>query len=98
MLRRTVLTAAGSAALLGITGTRAARADTLDEVKKRGTLVVDLIPTASVNPTTRTIRSAWTGVAASLLDGTIDDNTINAAVDEMFRLSPYLTATPAANP
>src|SRR3984885_15726550 len=40
MLRRTVLTAAGSAALLGITGTRAARADTLDEVKKRGTLVV----------------------------------------------------------
>jgi hypothetical protein len=65
---------------------------------ERGTLVVDLIPTASVNPTTRTIRSAWTGVAASLLDGTIDDNTINAAVDEMFRLSPYLTATPAANP
>src|ERR1700733_4513902 len=42
MLRRTVLTAAGSAALLGITGTRAARADTLDEVKKRGTLVVGM--------------------------------------------------------
>ncbi len=42
MLRRTVLTAAGSAALLGIAGTRAARADTLDEVKKRGTLVVGM--------------------------------------------------------
>jgi Domain of unknown function (DUF4136) len=62
----------------------------------RGTLVVDLIPTSSVNPTARTIRSAWTGVAASLLDGTIDDNTIDAAIDEMFRLSPYLTATSVA--
>ena len=42
MLRRTVLTGAGSAALLGLAGTRAARADTLDEVKKRGTLVVGM--------------------------------------------------------
>ena len=42
MLRRTVLTGAGSAALLGLAGTRGARADTLDEVKKRGTLVVGM--------------------------------------------------------
>ena len=42
MLRRTVLTGAGSAALFGLAGTRAARADTLDEVKKRGTLVVGM--------------------------------------------------------
>ena len=42
MLRRTVLTGAGSAALLGLAGTRPARADTLDEVKKRGTLVVGM--------------------------------------------------------
>ncbi len=42
MLRRTVLTGAGSAALWGLAGTRAARADTLDEVKKRGTLVVGM--------------------------------------------------------
>lgn len=42
MLRRTVLTGAGSAALLGLAGTRAARADTLEEVKKRGTLVVGM--------------------------------------------------------
>ncbi len=42
MLRRTVLTGAGSAALLGLAGTRIARADTLDEVKKRGTLVVGM--------------------------------------------------------
>jgi hypothetical protein len=61
---------------------------------EHGTLVVDLIPTSSVNTTTRTIQSAWTGVAASLLDGTITQSTIDAAVDEMFRLSPYLTATP----
>ena len=42
MLRRTVLTGAGSAALLGLATTRPARADTLDEVKKRGTLVVGM--------------------------------------------------------
>jgi hypothetical protein len=65
---------------------------------QRGTLIVDLIPTSSVNVTTRTIRSAWTGVAESLLDGTISDNTVQAAIDEMFRLSPYLTASPAALP
>ena len=41
MLRRAVLTGAGSAALLG-SSTRAAQADTLDEVKKRGTLVVGM--------------------------------------------------------
>jgi polar amino acid transport system substrate-binding protein len=40
MLRRTVLTGAGSAALIGLAGTRTARADTLEEVKKRGVLVV----------------------------------------------------------
>src|SRR5262249_6986897 len=55
---------------------------------ERGTLVVDLIPTSSVNTTARTIKSAWTGVASSLLDGTINQSTIDAAIDEMFRLSP----------
>jgi polar amino acid transport system substrate-binding protein len=42
MLRRTVLTGVGSAALLGLAGTRPARADTLEEVKKRGTLIVGM--------------------------------------------------------
>lgn len=60
---------------------------------QRGTLIVDLIPTSEVDVTTRTIRSAWTGVAESLLDGDINANTINTAIDEMFRLSPYLTAS-----
>lgn len=61
---------------------------------QRGTLIVDLIPTSEVDLTTRTIRSAWTGVASSLLDGSVDANTVNTAIDEMFRLSPYLTAIP----
>ena len=42
MLRRTVLTGGGSAALVGLARTRTARADTLDDVKKRGTLVVGM--------------------------------------------------------
>jgi len=42
MLRRTVLAGAGSAAFLSLAGTRAARADTLNEVKQRGTLVVGM--------------------------------------------------------
>jgi hypothetical protein len=60
---------------------------------ERGTLIVDVIPTSSVNPATRTIRSAWAGVATSLLDGIIDANAVTAAIDQMFALSPYLTVT-----
>jgi polar amino acid transport system substrate-binding protein len=40
MLRRSVLTSAGAANILGMASIRPARADTLDEVKKRGTLVI----------------------------------------------------------
>jgi hypothetical protein len=60
----------------------------------RGTLVVDLIPTVSVNPLAKTINSAWAGVATGLLDGTESSARISAAIDEMFRQSPYLTAAP----
>jgi polar amino acid transport system substrate-binding protein len=43
MRRRTLLTAAGSAALLSLPAIRPARAaDTLAEVKKRGTLIVGM--------------------------------------------------------
>jgi polar amino acid transport system substrate-binding protein len=42
MRRRTLLMGAGSAALLGLAAIRPARADTLDAVKTRGTLVVGL--------------------------------------------------------
>ena len=58
-----------------------------------GTLIVDLIPTSSVNVATRTIRSAWAGVATGLFNGVIDASTANAAIDQMFALSPYLTVT-----
>jgi polar amino acid transport system substrate-binding protein len=42
MRRRAALVGAGSVALLGLAATRLARADALDEVKKRGTLVVGM--------------------------------------------------------
>ena len=40
MYRRTLLTGAGAASLVGLTSVRSARANTLDEVKKRGTLII----------------------------------------------------------
>jgi polar amino acid transport system substrate-binding protein len=42
MLRRTLLTGAGAAGLIGLSSVRPARADTLAEVKKRGTLIVGM--------------------------------------------------------
>lgn len=58
----------------------------------RGTVVVDLIPTVTVNPLARSVTSAWAGVATALLNGTITTDNVNNAIDEMFRQSPYLTA------
>jgi len=60
----------------------------------RGTLLVDLIPTTSVNPLNSSITSAWTGVATGLILPDASEDRARAAVDEMFRQSPYLTATP----
>jgi polar amino acid transport system substrate-binding protein len=40
MFRRSLLTGAGAAGFLGLSSVRSAHADTLDEVKKRGTLIV----------------------------------------------------------
>jgi len=42
MRRRSLLTGAGAAGLLALPAIRSARADTLDEVKKRGTLIVGM--------------------------------------------------------
>jgi len=64
----------------------------------RGTLIVDLIPTVTVNPLSRNVSSAWAGVATALLGlDNINSTTITAAIDQMFALSPYLTATPLKN-
>lgn len=60
----------------------------------RGTLVVEIIPTASVDPTSQTIRAVWAGIATGLIDGGVSPNAVNAAVDQMFALSPYLVAAP----
>jgi polar amino acid transport system substrate-binding protein len=42
MFRRTLLTGAGAASLVGLPAIHSARADTMDEVKKRGTLIVGM--------------------------------------------------------
>ena len=42
MRRRTLLTGAGAAGLLALPAIRSARADTLDEVKKRGSLIIGM--------------------------------------------------------
>lgn len=58
----------------------------------RGTMVVTLIPTTTVNPTGKSITAKWAGVATALLTGSITSLTIDNAVDEMFAQSPYLVA------
>ncbi len=61
---------------------------------QQGTLIVTLVPTSEIDTTNQTIKAAWAGVAAALLNGTITTTNINAAIDEMFAQSPYLTASP----
>jgi hypothetical protein len=61
----------------------------------RGTLVVTILPTTSVNPLGQTVSASWAGVASALLNGTITSTTVASAIDQMFQLSPYLTATTA---
>jgi hypothetical protein len=58
----------------------------------RGTVVVTVIPTRSVNPLNHNVTAVWAGVATALLNGTITTDIVNGAIDEMFRQSPYLTA------
>ena len=61
---------------------------------QRGTLVVTLIPAAlTINPLAQSITAKWAGVATGLADGTQTNASITAAIDEMFRQSPYLTAS-----
>jgi hypothetical protein len=60
----------------------------------RGTLVVTIVPTASIDQANETIQSAWAGVATGLLNGSITTLTVTTAIDKMFALSPYLVNTP----
>ena len=63
----------------------------------RATLLVDLIPTLQINPLSKTIQSTWTGVATALMNSAVTDADVEAAIDQMFILSPYLSA-PQVNP
>jgi hypothetical protein len=60
----------------------------------RGSLFVTLLPTVTVNPLSRTFTATWVGAASALLNGAVTPAVATAAVDSMFALSPYLTATP----
>ena len=60
----------------------------------RGTLIVTIVPTASIDQANETIQAAWAGVATGLLNGSITTLTVTTAIDKMFALSPYLTAVP----
>jgi hypothetical protein len=63
----------------------------------RGTLIVTLVPTSSIDVVNKTFRPAWAGVATALLNSDIGipitATTISLAIDQMFVLSPYLTAS-----
>jgi hypothetical protein len=61
---------------------------------ERGTFLVTLVPTVTVNPLARQLNAEWAGSATSLLDGGATENLVKAAVDEMFTQSPYLQAAP----
>jgi hypothetical protein len=63
---------------------------------ERGTLLVTIVPTLSVNPLSKQISAAWAGAATGLLNGEITATTVQNAVDIMFQQSPYLTASPLA--
>jgi hypothetical protein len=60
----------------------------------RGTLIVTIVPTSSIDQANETIQAAWAGVATGVLNGSITSLTITTAIDKMFALSPYLVATP----
>jgi hypothetical protein len=60
----------------------------------RGTFLVTIVPTLTVNPLAKSIRAEWAGTATSLLDGNITASTVQSAVDQMFTDSPYLVAGP----
>jgi hypothetical protein len=61
---------------------------------ERGTFLVTLVPTLTVNPLAKNFNAEWAGSATSLLEGGATENLVKAAVDEMFTQSPYLVARP----
>jgi hypothetical protein len=65
----------------------------------RGSLIVTIVPTSSIDPVNRTVKAAWAGAATSvLIDPNVTSATISAAIDQMFALSPYLVPGPLVTP
>jgi Domain of unknown function (DUF4136) len=62
----------------------------------RGTFIVTIVPTLTVNPLAKSFNAEWAGSATSLLSSsvTVDAALVRGAVDEMFAQSPYLVAGP----
>jgi len=60
----------------------------------RGTFLVTIVPTLTVNPLSKSIRAEWAGTATALLDGNVTSTMVQGAVDQMFAQSPYLVAGP----
>jgi hypothetical protein len=60
----------------------------------RGTFLVTIVPTVTVNPLGKQIAAEWAGTATSLLDGNVTSTMVQGAVDQMFAQSPYLVAGP----
>ena len=56
----------------------------------RGSLVITLVPTLSVNPLQQTITAKWAGAATALLNDANPSATISSVIDQIFAQSPYL--------
>ena len=62
-------------------------------VVDRGTLVVTLFPTGTVNRMNKSVKSAWAGLATAELDDVpLTADGVRSSIDEMFRQSPFLAA------
>lgn len=60
----------------------------------RGSFLVTIVPTVTVNPLAKQISAEWAGTATALLDGGISTSDVQSAIDQMFAMSPYLVASP----
>lgn len=60
----------------------------------RGTFLVTIVPTLTVNPLAKQFLAQWAGSATSLLTAGTNEALVRASVDEMFAQSPYLVAGP----
>jgi hypothetical protein len=60
----------------------------------RGTLVVTLIPTSSINTTAKTVTAAWAGIATAILASSVNTAVVNNSIDQMFAQSTFLVPGP----